>query len=215
MRKPVILVGAGGHARALIGVLQEPLNKRKYELMCVVDIAKTETSHEKILGYDVKCGISHIDYFPPKNFCLFLGVGDNKIRKSLYQNFSNAGYVLPTLVSGVAYVSEFANLGLGNFIAPFAHIGPEAVLKENIIVNTFANVEHQVRIASDSHIAPGAVLLGKAQIGRQCFVGSNSVVLPDVVIGDLITIGAGSVVTKSFYEAGKIICGVPARDATL
>lgn len=38
---------------------------------------------------------------------------------------------------------------------------------------------------------------GKIEIGRNCFVGAHSIILPGVTIGDNCIIAAGSVVTKS------------------
>jgi acetyltransferase-like isoleucine patch superfamily enzyme len=48
-------------------------------------------------------------------------------------------------------------------------------------------------------------------IGRKCWIGMNSVILPGVTLGDHTTVGAGSVVTRSFPEGRCVVAGVPAR----
>lgn len=48
-------------------------------------------------------------------------------------------------------------------------------------------------------------------IGRYCWIGMNTTVLPGVVLGDHTIVGAGSVVTKSFEEGYCIIGGNPAK----
>ena len=47
-------------------------------------------------------------------------------------------------------------------------------------------------------------------IGKNCFIGCNSIILKGVTIGDNCTIGAGSVVTKSI-PANTIAAGNPAK----
>jgi len=49
------------------------------------------------------------------------------------------------------------------------------------------------------------------RIGKYCWIGMNSVILPGVVLGDFTIVGAGSVVTKSFPEGYCVIAGNPAK----
>lgn len=48
-------------------------------------------------------------------------------------------------------------------------------------------------------------------IGEGCWIGMNAMILPGVALGPHTTVGAGSVVTKSFPEGHCIIAGNPAR----
>lgn len=51
---------------------------------------------------------------------------------------------------------------------------------------------------------------GAIKIGDDCFIGCNSTILPNVVIGNKSVIAAGSVVTKSVPD-GEVWGGNPAR----
>ena len=48
-------------------------------------------------------------------------------------------------------------------------------------------------------------------IEEKCWIGMNSVLLPEVRLGEKTIVGAGSVVTKSFPMGNCIIAGNPAK----
>jgi acetyltransferase-like isoleucine patch superfamily enzyme len=48
------------------------------------------------------------------------------------------------------------------------------------------------------------------RVGKNCFIGGRSLIMPGVTIGDGCIVGAGSVVTKS-VPPGCIVAGNPAR----
>ena len=58
----------------------------------------------------------------------------------------------------------------------------------------------------DNHLPPKDVVIGK-----ECWLGMNSVILPGVTLGDHTVVGAGSVVTNSFPEGNCVIAGNPAK----
>lgn len=51
----------------------------------------------------------------------------------------------------------------------------------------------------------------KVIIGKYCWIGMNSTILPNVSLGDFTIVGAGSVVTKSFSKGYCVIAGNPAK----
>ena len=48
------------------------------------------------------------------------------------------------------------------------------------------------------------------RIGKNCFIGGRSLILPGIEIGDNCIVGAGSVVTRSVPD-GSIVAGNPAK----
>jgi acetyltransferase-like isoleucine patch superfamily enzyme len=52
---------------------------------------------------------------------------------------------------------------------------------------------------------------GDIIIGKDCWVGANSIILSGVQLGDRTVVAAGSVVTKSFVHGSVLIGGVPAK----
>ncbi len=135
-------------------------------------------------------------------------VVDNKIG----DNFT---YVAPVNMYG-------ARLGDDVFIGPFCEIQKNVYIGDRVRIQSHSFVCENVTIYDDTFIAHGVMFtndkfadgqLSKdylpTHIGHRCRIGSNVTILP-VFIGDDITVGAGSVVTKDINEPG-IYAGNPAR----
>lgn len=50
----------------------------------------------------------------------------------------------------------------------------------------------------------------RIEVGNNCFIGSDCIILPGVRLGDNVIVGAGSVVTKSI-PSGWVVGGNPAK----
>lgn len=64
------------------------------------------------------------------------------------------------------------------------------------------------QVIRDTH--PDFDCFGKVTIGNYVYIGSNSLILPGVTIGDNVLIAAGSVVTKSI-PSKVVVAGNPAK----
>lgn len=88
------------------------------------------------------------------------------------------------------YFQSNIKIGSGTYIA--ANIG---IITKN---HSFDN------LAEYSEIKP-------VSIGKKCWIGMNTVILPGVELGDSTIVGAGSVVTKSFKKGYCVLAGNPAK----
>lgn len=71
-----------------------------------------------------------------------------------------------------------------------------------------------VKVISANHGGKDFAKLGEGKpikIGKNCWLASNAVVLPEVELGDNTIVGASAVVTKSYPEGNVTLLGIPAR----
>lgn len=82
-----------------------------------------------------------------------------------------------------------------------------------LYIGDYSRIGANCGIMSGSHDIYDHKKLTKAKtvIGKYCWIGMNSIVLPGVELGDFTKVGAGSVVTKSFPEGYCVIAGNPAK----
>ena len=78
----------------------------------------------------------------------------------------------------------------------------------------YQNFNGKIILGKGTYIAPN---VDKHQpgkdiiLGKNCWIGMNSIILPGVKLGDKTIVGAGSVVTKSFEEGNCVLVGNPAK----
>ena len=206
MKRPLILIGGGGHCKSIIEVAESV----GYEIKGILDMPD-EVGKELLPGHKVIGTDDNIPQFVGDcNFVITVGFIKNPaLRIKLYNKVKEAGGKLATVVASTAYVSKYATLGEGTVVMHKAFVNAGAKVGKNVILNTFSNIEHDVEIGDQCHISTGTMINGDCKIGENCFIGSQAVVANGINIGNDIIVGAGSFVRKSFFEKG-IYAGNPA-----
>jgi acetyltransferase-like isoleucine patch superfamily enzyme len=86
-------------------------------------------------------------------------------------------------------------------------IGDHVTISSHV---TFVTHDGATWVFRHRHEHQGLQRFGRIKIGNNCFIGTRSVILPDVRIGDNCVVGAGSVVTRSIPD-NTVVAGSPAR----
>lgn len=130
-------------------------------------------------------------------------------RKRIVEMLSEIGFLFPTIVSPNSIINEDVIIGNGTVVMDGVVINSGTSISEFSIINTNSSIDHDCKIGSFSHIAPGVTLSGEITIGDNVLVGTGANVIQQIKIPDNTIISSGSSVQKNVIKAG-IYRGVPA-----
>lgn len=207
MNLPVILLGAGGHARVLIDCLK--LNGISIQGITSPDFIKgKDYCGLPLLGTD-----EYLKNINPGEVLLVNALGTVKLtekRKTLYETWKQKGFSFLTLFHPSAVVSKDSIIEEGVQVMAGAVVQPGTRIGTNTIINTQASVDHDCEIGAHVHIAPGAILCGGVRIGDLTFIGTHASIVQGLSIGKSVMVAAGAVVTRSVSDL-NFVAGIPAR----
>ena len=199
-----VLLGAGGHAAALIeAILAQGILR---PVACLDDAAR-----EPVLGIPVAGPLSDLTKLRRQGVgAVTVAIGNNALRRRLSIEALAAGLDLPIVVHPDATVSPSARIAAGTVILPRSVVGARATLGLGVIQNSGAVAEHDCRIGDYAHLACGAVLGGSVELGEEALIGLGASVCPGVRVGARAVVAAGAAVTCT-VPADRRVGGVPAR----
>jgi sugar O-acyltransferase (sialic acid O-acetyltransferase NeuD family) len=199
MNKPnLILIGAGGHARACIEVIER---QGQYQIAGLVGLV--EQKHTQQLGYPVIASDDALDQLAKSYHYALITIGHMNTaehRQRLYQKAAQCGFEMPVIISPTAHVSRHATLGAGSIVMHGAIINAGAKVGINCIINTRALIEHDTKVEDHCHISTGVILNGDVSVGAGSFVGSGCVIKEGISIGKGCLVGMGLSVRHKLAE---------------
>lgn len=204
LNKPVVMLGAGGHAK----VVFEIACACSLEFIALID---PQTSIAPMFG-----GIDHwlsdtdISQHCNDEFELINGLGSlpgqPRRREHVFNAAKNSGFTFVTLVSPDSVVSRYAQLDEGVQVIAGAVIH-SAQIGANTLINSAAVVEHDVVIDKHCHVAPNATLCGGVTLAEGVHVGAGAVILQNIRIGKHAVVGAGAIVTQDIPAYATVFPG--------
>lgn len=190
--KKLILIGAGGHCKSCIDVIEQ---LGGWQIAGIVD--KKGSGMTDVLGYPIIGCDDDLPELRKQYDYAFVSLGQiasAALKKSLFNQLKNLGFQQPGLVSPLAYVSQHASLGEGTIVMHHALINAGAQVGANVIINSKALIEHDAQIGDHCHIATNAVINGDVRVGESSFVGSGAITKQGIEIAANSFIKAGSLV---------------------
>ena len=206
VRKPILILGAGGHAKVLIDALRSSSG-------VILGIVDPSSSVREVLGIPVIGDDSVVEKYAPGEIELVNALGSvcsTKARRALFEKFARAGYKFASVIHPSAVIAADVCLGEGVQVMAGAVIQTGSTIGDNTILNTRACVDHDCEIGAHVHVAPGVTLSGGVRVHDNAHIGCGAVVIQGVEVGASSLVGAGSVVIHAVPPNIRV-AGVPAR----
>lgn len=201
-RIPILLIGAGGHARACIDVIEL---EGRFEVAGLLGVP--EEVGRIVLGYSIIGSDDDLVSAASRIGCALVTVGQIKsprLRIELFTRLTQVGCALPTIVSPRGYVSKHATIGAGSIVMHGAVVNAGATIGNNCILNSLALIEHDSQVSDHCHVSTLAAVNSGVRIGAGTFVGSGVTVRQGVRIGTNCVIGMGQRIFRDCVDGERL-----------
>ncbi len=181
IKKPIILIGAGGHAESCIDLINE---QKEFKLKEIIG-TKKELNKMLLNEFKVKFDDRNLRILSKKYKYALIGIGQihsNKIRKQIFAKLKSLKFILPTVCSKHSIISKYCSIGEGTIVMHGAIISANVKIGKNCIINSNALIEHGCLIEDNVHIATSATINSGVTIGQNSFVGSGTVIRQSVKV---------------------------------
>lgn len=205
----MLIAGAGGFAKELIGVLHQ---MNLLENLVFFDDVSKEPPKYLYNRFPILTTEEEAEkYFQRVSGDFVLGVGKPENRYFLKTRLERVGGKVMSVISPKSNIAPFeVIIEEGVTIITGVTIDNSVLLGTGALLNTGCIVGHDVSVGRFSEIGPGAVLSGHCKIGAFTSIGSNATILPNIEIGQNVVVAAGAVVTKN-VDDNQMVAGVPAK----
>ncbi len=179
--KDIVLIGGGGHCKAVIDVIEQ---EGRFNIIGIID--KPELLGKNVLGYPIIGNDSELNNLIKRceNVLITIGQIRNPLpRINLFDTVLKLGFTLPSVISPRAYVSQHASIGKGSVIMHDVVVNAGAKIGVNCIINTKSIIEHGSSVGNHCHISTNSVINGDVIVTKE-----------DIRINDNFFAKAGSVV---------------------
>lgn len=202
MPKDVIILGASGHAKVIADIVK----KSGDNLIGFLD--DNEEIQNKII-FDNKKVIGKIsDCINYKNIEFIIGIGNNKIRKKIAEEYKLNWY---TAIHPNAIIANEVEINEGTVIMAGTVINTGTKIGKHCIVNTCSSLDHDNILEDYVHISPGAHLAGTVTVKEGTWICAGVTVINNITIEKNTIIGAGAVIIRDIDEENNTYIGVPAK----
>ena len=202
----LIIAGYGGFGREVAAWVQSanaPISG--YEVVGHIDDQKVGA--QPVIG-------PIVDHVARTDVVYVTCFGDGAARHKVRCELEARGARMGTLVSPNVIYATSPFTSKNSLFLGVCSISNDVVLGDDLLIQSFACIGHDVRIGNGVTVSSHAFVGGNATLEPFCTIHPHAVVLPHVTIGEGAVVGAGSVVIRNvapgttvFGAPAKVICG--------
>ena len=201
----VIVIGASGHAKVVIDLIEK---QGQFLVTGLID-DNPALNGQDIYGYKVLGNKEKLQSQYVKQ-CV-VAIGDNQVRDDIAQWLAKNDCALAkAVIHPSAQLARGVLIGDGSVVMAGSVVNSDTVIANNSIINTGATIDHDCTIGNAVHIAPGATICGGVSVGDLTLIGAGAVICPNVKIGKNVIVGAGATVLRNIAENVSVV-GTPAK----
>jgi sugar O-acyltransferase (sialic acid O-acetyltransferase NeuD family) len=206
--RPLVIVGAGGHAREVLDVVEAiNANEPTYDVRGFVDDGGGDRA---LLGRRGVPLIGPVAELASLEADYVIGLGSPQSRRAVDAEVSAFGRSPVTLIHPTATVGSDLRLGPGLVAAAGARITTNVTTGRHVHLNLNATVSHDCVLDDYVTLSPGASVSGNVHLGAEVVLGVGAVVIQSITVGARTVVGAGAAVVRDLPDDVTAV-GVPAQ----
>ena len=205
----IIIIGASGHAKVIIDIVQE---EGKYHIAGLLD--QNRPVNEQVLGYPILGKEEDLPNLVKIHAIkgVLIAIGDNFTRAKGVARVRKICPDLPfvSTIHPKATIARDISIGEGTVVMAGVSINIGATVGAFCILNTNASLDHDSTIENYASLAPGVITGGDCHIGEYSSIGIGAIMLHGIRVDEHTVIGAASLVNKPI-ESFVVAYGIPAK----
>lgn len=209
MKKPLIIIGAGGYAKILIELVRL---SGLYRVEAVIGLESD--SQDTILGEKILKGDKYIQEYLDKGINLVaIAIGaytSNKRRAEIFNYFQEQGFTVVSLIHPSAEISPSVKIGAGAVINAGVIINSDVTIGDDVSIAPGTVIEHEAVINDHVLLSTASTIGAGSVIGNSALLGVASVIIPRVKVGANALVAAGAVVVSDIPDNSRVF-GIPAK----
>jgi len=208
--KNLLIIGTGGFSREVYWHAQNSIGyNTEFKIKGFLE-ANVKLVPEKYALLPMQVIDDVFNYKAMQDDVFIIAVAKPAIKQLLVNTINTKHGQFINLIHKTSFVAPNARLGNDIILGPYTVVTCDTIIEDHVMLNLYSSVGHDSIINECTSIMCYVDIAGNVRIGKNCFLGNGSSILPGGRVGNNVVVGAGAVVLKKVV-ANTTVVGIPAR----